>query len=254
MSAPNTAAPAGPAPVSPRLGGPEPLAVLRRIQASAPATGPTPEPAPERCELCAVAVPADHRHVVNLDSRALLCACRPCALLFDGDAEQTYRTVPDRYLALPDVLTQAEWDELEVPVGLAFVFRNSRQGRTVVCYPGPAGATEADLPLAVWDALGAREPALAGIVPDVEAVLVRAEREGFAGYVVPVDACYELVGLLRIAWRGFDGGTEARTRIAEFFDRIDARCRPRSGDRGGGKEADRDAGRGNDGAEAVART
>jgi hypothetical protein len=210
----------------------EPLAVLRRIQASAPAAGgPAPESPTERCELCAVAVPPDHRHVVNLDSRALLCACRPCALLFDGDAAQTYRTVPDRYVALPDVLTQAEWDELEVPVGLAFVFRNSRQQRTVVCYPGPAGATEADLPLAVWDALVAREPLLAGIAPDVEAVLVRAERDGFAGYIVPIDACYELVGTLRLAWRGFDGGTEARTRIAEFFDRIDARCRPRSGGR-----------------------
>jgi hypothetical protein len=131
-------------------------------------------------------------------------------------------------------LTQAEWDELEVPVGLAFVFRNSRQRRTVVCYPGPAGATEADLPLAVWDALVAREPLLAGIAPDVEAVLVRAERperDRFAGYIVPIDACYELAGTLRLAWRGFDGGSEARQRIAEFFDRIDARCRPRSGDR-----------------------
>jgi hypothetical protein len=218
----------------------EPLAVLRRIQASAPASTTAAEPAPERCELCAVTVTPDHRHVVNLDSRALLCACRPCALLFDGDAEQTYRTVPDRYLALPEVLTQAEWDELDVPVGLAFVFRNSRQRRTVICYPGPAGATEADLPLAVWDALVAREPLLAGIASDVEAVLVRAERserDGFAGYVVPVDVCYELVGLLRVVWRGFDGGSEARTRIAEFFQRVQARCPNR-------KEA----------AEAVART
>lgn len=207
----------------------EPLAVLRRIRATAPSAAAQAGPAPERCELCAVEAGPDHRHVVNLDSRALLCACRPCALLFDGDAAQTYRTVPDRYLALPDALTQAEWDELEVPVGLAFVFRNSRQERSVVCYPGPAGATEAELPLGLWDSLVAREPVLGGVLPDVEAVLVRAERGGFDCYVVPIDACYELVGLLRVAWRGFDGGSEARARIAEFFERVGARCRTRGG-------------------------
>jgi hypothetical protein len=207
----------------------EPLAVLRRIRATAPVSDTAAGPAPERCELCAVEVAPDHRHVVNLDSRALLCACRPCALLFDGDAAHTYRTVPDRYLALPDALTQAEWEALEVPVGLAFVFRNSRQGRTVVCYPGPAGATEAELPLGLWDALVAREPVLGGVTADVEAVLVRAERDGFACFVVPIDACYELVGLLRVAWRGFDGGPEARARIAEFFERVGARCPARSG-------------------------
>lgn len=211
----------------------EPLAVLRRIRAEEPSASPgagadadAKGPLPERCELCAVAVPPEHRHVVNLDTRALLCACRPCALLFDGDAEQAYRTVPDRYASLPGVVTRAEWDGLEVPVGLAFVLRNSRQGRTVVAYPGPAGATEAELPLGLWDTLADREPALAGVADDVEAVLVRAEPDGFSCHIVPVDACYELVGQLRTGWRGFDGGSEARERIAAFFDRVAARCRP----------------------------
>ena len=29
--------------------------------------------------------------------------------------------------------------------------------------------------------------------------------------------CYELVGLLRQVWRGFDGGQEARARIETWF-------------------------------------
>ena len=31
-----------------------------------------------------------------------------------------------------------------------------------------------------------------------------------AGHLVPIDRCYELVGALRLTWRGFDGGQEAR--------------------------------------------
>ena len=66
-------------------------------------------------------------------------------------------------------------------------------------------------------------------VPDVEALLVRApttrDRAGQC-YLVPIDACYELVGRLRPVWRGFDGGQEARTQIEEFFAAVDARSRP----------------------------
>jgi hypothetical protein len=42
---------------------------------------------------------------------------------------------------------------------------------------------------------------------------------------VPIDSCYELIGRLRQVWRGFDGGTDARTRIEEYFAAIAARAR-----------------------------
>ena len=212
------AGPAAPVPADAR-------AALRRILTSRPKAHAETPTVVERCELCAVPVSAGHRHVVNLDSRALLCACRPCSLLFEHpEAELAYRTVPDRHLALPPMPRQ-QWESLEVPVGLAFVFRNSRQDRTVLCYPGPAGATEADLPTDACQAF-------AEAVPDVEAVLIRAREDGAAGladnsvdrFVVPIDVCYALVGHLRTLWRGFDGGSEAHARIAEFFADIERKA------------------------------
>jgi hypothetical protein len=43
-------------------------------------------------------------------------------------------------------------------------------------------------------------------------------------FVVPIDACYELAGRMRLHWRGFDGGTEARQAIAEFLDTVRGRA------------------------------
>jgi hypothetical protein len=43
---------------------------------------------------------------------------------------------------------------------------------------------------------------------------------------VPIDRCYELVGVLRRVWRGFDGGQEARALIDGFFADVAARSRP----------------------------
>lgn len=201
-----------------------PLGVLQRIRASVPSQAQ----AVERCEMCAEPVAAKHDHVVHLETRSMLCTCRPCALLFayDGDG-LTYRTVPDRYLNFPRFrLTRAQWDDLAIPVGLVFFFRNSRQERTVACYPGPAGAAESELPLGAWDAILADNSELAQAAPDVEAIVVRAREEGFDCFLVPIDACYELVGRLRAHWRGFDGGQEARQELEEFFSTAQSRSRP----------------------------
>ncbi|MDT5360728.1 MAG: hypothetical protein QOC69_2490, partial [Mycobacterium sp.] len=37
------------------------------------------------------------------------------------------------------------------------------------------------------------------------------------------DACYEFIGGLRMLWRGFDGGQEAREFIDAFFDQLASR-------------------------------
>jgi Family of unknown function (DUF5947) len=202
------------------------LAVLRRI-----AAGPAPVPAVEEsCELCGTEVDAAHRHLVDLESRTLLCACRPCWLLFPDGAAQRYRAVPERHLSFPGfTLTPPQWAALEIPVGLAFFLRSSLLGRLVALYPGPAGATESELPLGAWDRIVAAEPALTSLASDVEALLVRMpDRPGTepAAYLVPIDRCYELVGALRMAWRGFDGGREARDLLDAFFADLAARSRP----------------------------
>jgi hypothetical protein len=198
-----------------------PLSALRRV------TRTRPVPADgERCEMCAKPITKAHSHVVDLHSRSLMCACRPCYLLFtDMHATLHYRSVPERYLALDRTAVDGRtWDELQIPVGLAFLFRNSVQQRMVAFYPGPAGATESELPLAAWDRIVAQSPQLALLRPDVEALLVR--RPGEDCFVVPIDACYELVGQLRRLWRGFDGGSEAHALIDTFFAGIRQRSRP----------------------------
>jgi len=164
-----------------------------------------------------------------------MCTCRGCYLLFTAEgAELRYRAVPDRYLSFPAfTLGPGQWDELEIPVGLAFLFRNSVQDRTIAFYPGPAGATESELPLAAWGSVVAANPQLAVLEPDVEALLIRAPSRGrgqhgsdFTCHVVPIDACYELVGQLRQLWRGFDGGQDAHDAMDEFFAMVSARSRP----------------------------
>jgi hypothetical protein len=213
-----------------RRSGP-PLAALRRVTRTRPA--PVVE---ERCDLCAAPVGPAHSHLVDLDSRALRCACRACYLLFtDEHADLRYRAVPDRYLSFAGVsLDGPAWDELEIPVGLAFLFHNSVLDRMVAFYPGPAGATESELPLAAWQRIVADSPELAVLRPDVEALLVR-RADGPAGssaagtascHLVPIDACYELVGRLRTLWRGFDGGTQARDAMDAFFGQVRARSHP----------------------------
>jgi hypothetical protein len=171
---------------------------------------------------------------VDVASRALMCSCRPCYLLFtDEHAHLRYRSVPERYLAFPELTMDARmWDELQIPVGLAFLFRNSVQGRTVAFYPGPAGATESELPLGAWDTVVAAHPDLASVVSDVEAILLRApdhRRAGVECYLVPIDSCYELVGRLRKVWRGFDGGQQARAQLEGYFQLLATRSRPARG-------------------------
>lgn len=180
--------------------------------------------------MCAEAIGEPHQHVVDLRTRSLMCTCRACYLLFtDQQAELRYRAVPDRYLSFPRFhLDQLTWNELQIPVGLAFFFRNSELGRTVAFYPGPAGAAESELPLEAWEAIVAANAQLGLLAPDVEALLVRtgADGDGSDCHIVPIDACYELVGHLRRTWRGFDGGQEARALIDDFFATVRARSRP----------------------------
>jgi hypothetical protein len=188
-----------------------------------------PAPPQERCELCATPVPAEHPHLVEPAERRLLCACQACGLLF-SEPGLRYRRVPDRHLVDPGfALTDAQWDELQVPVGMAFFLVNSARAAVVACYPSPAGATESELPLDAWTS-GIGASALASALePDVEALLVRRGDAGRGGraeaLLVPIDACYRLVGLVRMHWKGFDGGAEAWAAIDAFFDELRERAR-----------------------------
>jgi len=183
----------------------------------------------ERCQMCGEPIADEHSHVVQLDQRQLVCTCRPCYLLFlpGGAGAGKYKSVPDRYLYDPSfTLTDAQWDDLQIPVGMAFFFFNSSMGQSVAFYPSPAGATESLLPMSTWDELIQANPVFSSVEPDVEALLVYRRPEGFECYLVPIDACYELVGRVRLHWRGFDGGEEAWAEINGFFAGLRERSRP----------------------------
>ncbi len=193
-----------------------------------------PEPAGERCEMCSESILDEHQHVVNVAGRQLMCVCRACYLLFtETSAELRYRAVPDRYLAFTDfALDRRAWEALQIPVGVAFFFTNSALGRTVAFYPGPAGACESELDLDFWNTICAADERVGLLADDVEALLVRVPETVHDGdsaqpqsYLVPIDACYEFVGRLRMLWRGFDGGQEARAYLDSFFAQIAARAR-----------------------------
>jgi hypothetical protein len=191
---------------------------LRRFVEAPPST--SPPVAEERCEMCGSVLAEQHGHVVNIEARSLLCTCRPCYLLFtpDGAAGGRYRAVPDRCRFAAGVgITAADWDSLQIPVSMAFFFHSSPVGRTVCFYPSPGGATESELGLDAFTDLERSIPFAAQVLPDVEAVIVRKGPEGFECYLAPIDASYELVGRMRVAWRGFDGGQEVRADIEAFF-------------------------------------
>jgi hypothetical protein len=215
------------------------LSVLQRIRESTPRPIAEPE---EVCELCGEPIATEHRHLVDLQSRTLMCACRGCFLLFEseGAGGNHFRSVPEHYVSFDDFeLTPAQWDSLQIPVSVAFFFLNSSLGRVAAFYPGPAGATESELPLDTWADVVEANPLLGSMQPDVEAFLVRAgsglgsrarnsvERgNGAECFIVPIDTCYELVGHLRLLWRGFDGGSEANRKLDDFFRAIRYRARP----------------------------
>ncbi|WP_202875562.1 DUF5947 family protein [Kribbella speibonae] len=202
----------------------DPVAVLREYTG-----GVREQLAPgEQCEMCAVPIGPEHSHLADIQDHRLLCACRACYLLFtDGGASRGhYRVVPENYRFNADfTLSPAQWDAMGIPVNLAFLFYQSDQGRYVAFYPSPGGATESLLDLAGWNEIVAGDPQLQELLPDVEAVLLRRLDDTFECHLVPIDACYELVGIVRQYWEGFAGGEDVWRRIDAFFAGVQERSR-----------------------------
>jgi hypothetical protein len=206
---------------------------LARLAQGAPVREKAPGPARagvEQCDMCAAPVPPGHRHIVDLSDRRLMCACRACALLFDSKAAGGghLRLLPTRRRRLEGfVLDPAQWDRLRIPVDMAFFFYSTPAERVLALYPSPAGPTESLLELEAWTELEAANPVLKSLEPDVEALLVSRARDMDEQWLVPIDDCYELVGLIRSRWRGFGGGEEVWAAIREFFDDLPTRERTR---------------------------
>jgi len=174
--------------------------------------------------MCGAPAGPEHGHVVDSEQRSLMCACRACYLLFTRPDAGRFRSVPDRVLHDPDrPLSTAEWEGLGIPVGTAFFLRTTNG--LVGFYPSPAGATECLLDLDAWTRLETAHPLLCAAAADVEAILIRGHDDAVECFLVPIDLCYQLVGLVRLYWKGFDGGQEAHEHIDAFFDEVRQRAK-----------------------------
>jgi hypothetical protein len=185
-----------------------------------------PRSAQLQCELCAQQLAAEHEHVVEIATGRLSCCCSACALLFRNQSTGRYRAVPRDASLLADFrMADAQWENLSIPIGLAFLFQSTRAGGVVAVYPSPAGGTESTPMSDAWDNLVRQNPVLQEFLPDVEALLVYRIEGAREHFRVPIDECYKLVGMVRSKWRGFTGGLELWNEMARFFESLKSRCR-----------------------------
>lgn len=176
----------------------------------------TEDDAQERCDLCSTTVPPDHRHMLNLYERQIVCVCESCWALRSGDPE--FRPTGNRTLWLEDFqLPEELWAQFRIPIGLAFFMHSSVTNCVVALYPSPAGATESELHFETWDRLVTMNPVLSRLEPDAEALIVNRMGDTPAFAIAPIDRCYMLVGLVKTAWEGISGGASVEKAIEGYF-------------------------------------
>ena len=191
---------------------------LRQSEASA-VGGSNPT---EVCDVCGTPIAHDHRHLLHLAERRILCACEVC--LAEKSAESEFRPVGHKVTWLDDLhMADEMWARLGIPIALAFFTQNGDTGETVAFYPSPAGSTECELDLDAWDDLVEANPELSQLEPDAEAFIVNRMSEPPQYVIVPIDRCYEMVGAVKVAWDGISGGDGVDAAITDFFERLRVR-------------------------------
>jgi hypothetical protein len=180
----------------------------------------------EKCEFCGIGLEAEHRHLLEVAKRRMVCTCTPCALRFQDVVGGRFKLIPSdiRHLSEFD-LPDSEWESLALPINLAFFFYSTPHQKMNAMYPSPAGATESLLPLTAWAALVERNSELTTMAADIEALLVNRVGATREYYIVPIDLCFELIGLIRVHWRGFSGGDKVWEEVDKFFSKLKANAR-----------------------------
>ena len=179
----------------------------------------------ESCELCGAAVSKNHAHLVEIEQRRIMCACAACAILFNENTRR-FRRIPSQVWTIPQGrITDAHWSALGIPINLAFLFRSSPNGQLIAQYPSPGGGIESVPPQDVWPQMLADEPRLEHLENDVQALLVNRLTEPYEYLIAPIDRCFELIGLVRLHWQGFTGGTKLQKEVRTFFDRLRAEAK-----------------------------
>jgi Fe-S cluster biogenesis protein NfuA len=210
--------------------GPPPGAVLLPMAGGAAPAAPaapvaTPHTDEQTCELCPIGISGEHKHLIHLEERRIVCVCATCWSLRSGDAE--FRPVGNRRVWLEDLrITGEQWAAFQIPIGLAFFMISSITGTVIALYPSPAGATESELDLRAWASVCEANPELE-LEPDSEALVVNRLADPPQHMIVPIDAAYGLVGVVKSSWEGITGGAGVADAVAEYLE--DLRARPAVG-------------------------
>jgi uncharacterized protein DUF5947 len=197
------------------------VAGLRRFVRAPQSNQPAPSGDGPHCELCPLSLATDHKHLLDLEERRIVCVCPTCWSVRSGDAR--YRPTGSRTVWLEGLdLSDELWAEFQIPIGLAFFLRSSASEKVVGLYPSPAGATECDLDLGAWDRLVAANPVLEDLDPDAEALIVNRMATPHVHAIAPLDDCYRLVGIVKATWEGISGGSEMEAAVQRYFDDLRA--------------------------------
>ena len=174
----------------------------------------------ELCGFCAAELSQNHEHLLEIATRKMECVCRGCAILFTNQG-QKYQRVPRRVRALEDFrMTDAQWEALAIPIGMAFLSYSSRDNKVVALYPSPGGPIESLLPLESWEEIANDNPRVREMKPDVEGLLIHRIRSARDYYLIPIDECFKLVGIIRTHWKGISGGYTLWEQVANFLSAL----------------------------------
>jgi hypothetical protein len=199
---------------------------LRGLARTPPATPAVAmSPGTETCDLCGVGIAEEHRHLLALSERRIVCACETCWAMRSGEGD--YRPVGNRTLWLsalevPDDL----WASFQIPIGLAFFMESTVTSCVVAMYPSPGGATESELHFETWSRMLQLNPVLEGLEPDIEGLIVNRLSDPPLYVIAPIDRCYELTGTIKAHWEGISGGAGVEVAVSDFFGALRARAVP----------------------------
>jgi hypothetical protein len=186
-----------------------------------PATAQAASADTEACDLCGMGIASDHRHLLHLGERRIVCACEACWAMRSGEGD--YRPTGNRTvwltgLDVPDDL----WAGFQIPIGLAFFMESTVTGCIVAMYPSPGGATESELHFESWKRMRELNPVLETLEPDIEGLVANRLCDPPIYVIAPIDRCYELTGTIKAAWEGISGGPGVQVAVDGFFDGLRA--------------------------------
>jgi Family of unknown function (DUF5947) len=173
----------------------------------------------EVCDLCGIGIADDHRHLLLLTERRIVCSCETCWAMRSGEGD--YRPTGNRTLWLqgldvPDDL----WASFQIPIGLAFFMESTVTACVVAMYPSPAGATESELHFDSWSRMRQRNPVLEDLEPDIEGLIANRLSDPPMYVIAPIDRCYALTGLIKANWEGISGGPGVEAAVTRFFEQL----------------------------------